>query len=67
MTINQEDALPVWTLVKNTGLPRHQLVPLLRELGLPIDMDDYGEVITSRSEFRQLLLDVAEAEREEGR
>lgn len=64
MTIDRDDALPVWTLVKNTDLPRHQLVPLLRDLGLPVEMDETGEVISSKAEFRQLLVDVAAAENE---
>ena len=64
MTIDKNDALPVWTLVKNADMPRHELVPLLRELGLPLEMDEYGGLISSKSEFRQLLLDVAAAERE---
>jgi hypothetical protein len=42
-------------------MPRHQLVPVLRKLDLPLIADqESGEFYTSRSAFRALLLEVSE-------
>jgi len=56
-----EDELPVWWLVKAADMPRSRLVPVLRRVGLPVGINDQGDVVSSRSEFRRLLLEVAGA------
>lgn len=58
--IHTEDRLPVWQLVKSADHPRHLMVPLLRKLGLPVEADQDGEVFTSKTDFRELLIEVAD-------
>ena len=58
--IRAQDRLPVWQIVKSADYPRHLMVPLLRKLGLSIEVDQDGEVFTSKTEFRELLIEVAE-------
>lgn len=57
----RDDRLPLWWLVRSIDMPRHQLVPLLRKLELPIIADEEsGEFYSSRTAFRELLIEVAE-------
>ena len=58
---DNEDRLPLWWLVRATDTAQRELVPLLRRLDLPITADvESGEFYTSRTAFRDLLVEVAE-------
>jgi hypothetical protein len=61
MVEQTSDLLPLWWLVKAADMPRHELLPILQDLGLSVKFDPRtGDVYASRREFRELLREVAE-------
>lgn len=47
----------LWRIVKATGIPHGELSRLLRDAGLPLDVDyENGKVYTTESLFREIVL-----------
>ena len=61
--IPEADRFHVRFLCKLVDLPQREVVPLLYNLDLPVALDPAtGDIYSSRSELRSLLLEVATAE-----
>ena len=62
MKTDNDDRLAVWWLCRAADMPQHPMMPLLHGLGLPVSVDPAtGEVFSSRSQFRDLLLSIRDA------
>lgn len=56
----ERDRVPVWHLCANADMPKRELIPLLARLNMPLYVSDSGDMYTSRTAFRELLVEVAE-------